>query len=371
MPNDDGTLGYHGNRIYEPIKKLSDNIKKSEFNLRLKEIHDNEIWAHISRVNHTINKTANSYFDSLGSLYVLLPLTTRMISSPGAMYGKERLHYTQDTVPVKLKWFDLEGMAFLSESSQIYLELYLTMHDIDSVYSIYNSFRREKSDSTHLSEFHHIEYEGKISQKENKKIILGLVGGIIKDLLKKNMEDLEFFLFDDDIDYLRHFAKTKDVSDITFEQALDILYRRTGNPKYKNFTSKYFGSWEEVKLTSELDKMTIVSEFPLYEVAFYHAPLDRNGRQVAENSDFLWPYYREFIGSGHRVRSLKELMHKSKLFKLPVKDYRSYISSRKFSDYSETSGFGIGWERLLQGLLKMPYIYSASAFPRVHNSLTP
>ncbi|MDQ1344253.1 MAG: asparaginyl-tRNA synthetase [Patescibacteria group bacterium] len=31
----------------------------------------------------------------------------------------------------------------------------------DSVFSIYNSFRKEPSDATHLSEFQHVEFEGK------------------------------------------------------------------------------------------------------------------------------------------------------------------------------------------------------------------
>jgi asparaginyl-tRNA synthetase len=371
VPNADGSLGYYGNRLYKPKRRVSNTIGHTAFESRTKELHNERVWEHISRINHTINIAANSYFDRLGSLYVLLPLTTRMISSPGALYGKERLNYTQDTVPVKLKWFDLEKEVFLSESSQIYLELYLGIRNIDSVYSIYNSFRKENSDATHLSEFHHIEYEGKVSQKENKRIVLKFVGSMMGQLLKENLEDLEFFLFDEDIDYLRDFAKRQTHVDITFEQALDILHRSTGDPKYKKFTSKHFGSWEEVKLTSELGQMTAVSEFPLYEIAFYHAPLTRSNRQVGENTDFIWPYYREFVGAGHRVRSLKELVDKAKIFGLPSEDYRSYMASRKFKDYSETSGFGLGWERFLQGLLKMPYIYSSSAFPRVHNSISP
>lgn len=329
------------------------------------------MWDHISRINHTINMATHEYFDKLGSLFVLLPLTTRMISSPGALYGKEKLDYTQDTVPVKLNWFELKKDIFLSESSQIYLELYLAMKNIKGVYAVYNSFRKEPSDSTHLSEFHHIEYEGKVSQKENKKVIIDLIGKIIDKLLKLNADDLSFFISDGDIYFLKDFAKNRRITEITFEQALDVLYSKTKNNKYKEFTSKNFGAWEEVKLTSETGNITAISEFPLYEVAFYHAPIDNDGKSVADNTDFIWPYYREFVGSGHRVRSLDELLVKAKKFNLPEQDYRNYLASRQFDDYSETSGFGLGWERFLQGLLKMPFIYSASAFPRVHNTIEP
>ncbi|MEA3378085.1 MAG: amino acid--tRNA ligase-related protein, partial [Nanoarchaeota archaeon] len=93
------------------------------------------------------------------------------------------------TCPITLEWFNLKRKAFLSESSQIYLELALMQKDIERVYSIYNSFRKEKADATHLSEFHHIEYEGKVSQEENEMIALNLIKEIIKNLLKNNYKD--------------------------------------------------------------------------------------------------------------------------------------------------------------------------------------
>jgi aspartyl/asparaginyl-tRNA synthetase len=193
---------------------------------------------------------------------------------------------------------------------------------------------------------------------------------IIKNLLKKNLEDLKFFLYDDDIEDLKSLIKRSKLGKfITFEQALDLLFRATKNPKYKEFTARHFGPWEEIKLTSELDDIAIISEFPLYEIAFYHAPIIRNKREVGDNTDFIWPYYREFIGSGHRVRSTKELLDKAERFNLPKEDYKYYIESRKAKEYSETSGFGVGWERMLQGILKMPHIHSVATFPRVHNSI--
>ena len=373
IPNPDHTLGYGGNKIFEPLKKLRSDLPIREFEGRVTSLHENShFWEAIARINHRINMETHNYFDKKGSLFVLLPLTTKMISSPGALYGKGRIDYTQDTVPVTLKWFDLKEPLFLAESSQIYLELYLLTHGLDSAYCVYNSFRKERSDFSHLSEFHHIEYEGKVSQKENKKVIVGLVGAILSGLLKRNSEDLSEFLFDEDFDYLKEFSKKHKVMEISFEDALDILYKKTHDKRYRTFTSKYFGSWEEVMLSGEYEEILDISGFPLYEIAFYHAPMhSKEGNLVGDNSDFIWPYYREFIGSGHRVRSMRELLTKAIKFNLPKNDYKNYVLSRKFSDYSETSGFGLGWERLLQGILRMPYIYSASAFPRVDQIITP
>jgi len=50
----------------------------------------------------------------------------------------------------------------MAESSQFYLELILLIQKSEHVFSVYNSFRKEPSDATHLSEFQHIEYEGKV-----------------------------------------------------------------------------------------------------------------------------------------------------------------------------------------------------------------
>jgi len=371
--NKDGTISYKGNKVFKPIENVSSvEVPIKEIEKRVDQFDNDEMWGHIARINHQINLSANLYFEEIGAIFTTLPLTTRMISSPGAVYGKGAINYTNDTCPITLKWFDLPNEAFLSESSQIYLELALIQKGVKGVYSIYNSFRKEKADATHLSEFHHIEYEGKINQIENENIALGLVKRIISDLLKKNKENLSFFLVEEKIKKLQEFSeKIFDIPKITFKEALDLLYKETGNKKYKKFTLQNFGSWEEVKITEILDNMVLIREFPLLEVPFYHAMVDGKEPKVASNSDIIWPSYRETIGSGHRVRSEKELEEKSELFNLPKEDYEPYLQTRKLKNYKETSGFGIGWERMLQGLLEMPFIWSANQFPRIDGTLKP
>lgn len=371
VPNRDHTLGYDGNKIFKPIPVIERSGALKALERRVEDVHENEMWFHISMINHTINKTANEYFDSIGSVFALLPLTTRMISSPGALYGNRRVDYTQDTIPVKLNWFN-QGEVFLAESSQIYLELYLTIRNIKSVYAIYNSFRKEPADATHLSEFHHMEYEGKVTQEENKKLLIGLVATISDVLLKNNYDDLAFFLKDEDLASLRAFANNNAVVEMPFSEVLKLLRRTTGEIKYERFTAENFGAWEEVKATAEVDGLLLITQFPLYEIAFYHAPLlDSNQREVGENADLIWPYYREIIGSGHRVRSLDELLQKAEAFNLPRDDYEPYLQSRRYDDYIESSGFGMGWERFLQGLLKLPYIELTVPFPRVDTTIRP
>lgn len=371
--NKNRTISYRGNKIFRPIKNVLEfDVPIDEIKKRVESLKNNDMWFHLSKINHSINKSSNDFFDKQGALFVNLPLTTRMISSPGAVYGKYRLNYTTDTCPITLKWFNLPKKVFLSESSQIYLELALLQKNVDKVYSIYNSFRKEKADVTHLSEFHHIEFEGKIDQEENEKMVLRLIQKIIFDLFKNNKDDLSYFLDEIKLNELKKFAEDiLKTPKITFKECLDLLYDETKDKKYKEFTLKNFGAWEEVKITEILGTMVIIKEFPLFEVPFYHAVVDGKQPLVADNADFIWSGYREIVGSGRRVRNIKELKEKVEIFNLSKKDYEPYLQSRKLKNYEETSGFGLGWERFLQGLLEMPFIWSVCHFPRVDKIMVP
>jgi asparaginyl-tRNA synthetase len=364
-------IKYNGNKLFpeiDDVGQIEPSISKIEE--RVKDIHDESFWPAISRINHQINSSITEYFTQKGALFMPLPLTTRMISSPGAVYGKEKIDYTTDTSPIKLDWFDLPEKIFLAESSQIYLELALLQKGIDEVFANYHSFRKENADSTHLSEFHHIEYEGKINQKQNIQIMQKMLEKIVEDLIQKNEKDLNIFIESKNIKELDEMIH-KPFPIISLNEALDLLYEDTKDEIYKKFTLQNFHSWEEVRLTQIVGGIVGVSEMPLLEVPFYHASVDGKSPKVADNTDIIWPGYRETIGSGHRVRSKEELEEKAKIFNLPPEDYQPYMQSREFPDYSETSGFGMGWERLLQGILELPFIYSGSLFPRIHSTIKP
>jgi len=293
-----------------------------------------------------------------------------MISSPGAVYGREAISYTTDTCPITLEWFDLEDRAYLSESSQIYLELALMQSGVDRVCASYNSFRKEEADATHLSEFHHVEFEGHVSQDENLDIIGAMLYRAVADVIRDCPRELATFIGDDRIAELSDtFARP--IPRIAFKDVLDELYKATRHDLYREFTLKHFGPWEEVLITEIIGGPVAILDMPLYEVPFYHAQKRGTEAPIADNADVIWPGYRETVGSGHRVGTLAELEHKASKFDLPRDDYEPYLSSRRSPKYEQSSGFGMGLERLLHGMLELPYIHYATLFPRVHVSLTP
>ena len=335
---------------------------------RVAKIHQEEIYYHINCLDDGIFQSSTKFFISIGARWCNLPLTTRMISSPGEVYAWETLDYTTDALPIELpKWFWHNKRIFLSESSQFYLELALLAPKIHHVFSIYNSFRKESSDATHLSEFQHIEFEWKTDLTWCKKIALGLVDTIFQHLVRHNKDNLLFFLDAETLEKKRKIMEADPIT-IAFKDALDMLYIDTKDEKYKLFSMEHFWSREEIRLTELLGANVFVEKFPMLQIPFYHdiAEEEYNWTPLAKNADLILYGYRETIWAWERIKNKEVLLKKAEIFNLPVEDYLPYTSSRDFEDYIGTSWFWLWRQRLVQRLTNQPYIYDATLFPRTH-----
>jgi len=364
---------YVGNKIQKEFDDVADKVfAPTESSKMLQDFARDKHYKHLHAIDNSVFDASVDYFRSIGASWCNLPLTTKMISSPGEVYAGQKLDYTTDALPVELSWFDA-GNIFLAESSQFYLEMRLIIEELSHVYSIYNSFRKEKVDFSHLAEFQHIEYEGKVDMEENIEILLGLIRHITNHILKNNREDLSYYLTDDEMNSLATSFEPENIERLTFRQALDILAKELGDDKYKTHSLKNFGSYEEVALTRILNKHCLVTEFPVEEIPFYHVGgvVDENGRQYAKNADLILLGYREVIGSGQRITDLDAIRKKAEFFNLPPEDYEPYINMRQLDNYETTSGFGLGWQRYTQWLLKMPYIWQMSHVPRSEHAPKP
>jgi len=362
-------INYNGNKIYPAIDDIG--LKKFEKKLlksRLDAIVKEKRFYHLHRIDNAIFFSTVNFFKNLGAEWCNLPLTTLMISSPGEIYAGKTIDYTTDALPIDINWFGNKRHIFLSESSQFYLELRLLIDKVDKVFSIYNSFRKEKADFSHLSEFQHIEFEGKVGFDENVSVFLSLLKHITRYIVAHNKEDLLYFLNEKEVDELsRSFEKEK-IHTITFRNALQLLLQSTQNGIYKKFSLEHFGAWEEIKLTELLGGHVLIKEFPLLQIPFYHNTKKEGAAKisVAENADLILYGYREAVGSGTRISNLELLAAKARFFHLPPSDYEPYLQIRKYAHYRKTSGFGLGWQRYVHWLLKLPYIWEATHVPRGH-----
>lgn len=364
-------IRYNGNRFFPAVEDVNTvDFRENILVERLPKIlHNQEYFYHLHKIDNGIFFGSVEFFKSIGAEWCNLPLTTLMISSPGEVYAGKKLDYTTDALPVSLSWFDNKRNIFLAESSQFYLEFRLLIQDINKVFSIYNSFRKEKADFCHLSEFQHIEFEGKISLEESTRIFLELIRYITKYLRGHEEKSLIYFIGEENYKNLEGAFSQNNIITITFKEALESLYKETGDDVYKEFSLKHFGAWEEIKLTEIFNKHVIVTKHPLMQIPFYHNELeeDENGVPLAENADFILCGYRETVGSGTRISNPEALMKKAEAFNLPLSDYNSYIQTRLQNNYQKTSGFGLGWQRYVQWILQLPFIWEATHIPRGHH----
>ena len=359
---------FNGNNIFQPQIIKKGTIEESLLENRIDRIVNEKSFFHLHNLDNAIFYATIEYFRNIWAKWTNLPLTTLMISSPGEVYAWQTLDYTTDTLPIEIpnRFWNWKRI-FMAESSQFYLELTLLIQGIDQVFSIYNSFRKETSDPTHLSEFQHIEYEGKIWLEENIKIFLWLYEYIMEYIFRNNIDDLKVFLTDQQIEEKKDIIKKGPIR-IQFYDALKLLYDETKDEKYKEFSMKYFWSREEIKLTELLWWNVIVESFPMLQIPFYHAIAEKtiDWVSVAKNADFILYRYRETIGSGERIVDKNTLLKKADIFNLPKEDYLPYVVSRDYPTYEKTSGFWLWRQRLLQRITNQPYIYEATIIPRTH-----
>ena len=362
-----------GNKVVDPIEDVrGDKFKPMSSSELFISLTKDDHFFHLHAIDNAVFFATIEYFRHQSVDWCNLPLTTKMISSPGEIYAGKKLDYTTDALPVNLKWFDAEDI-YLAESSQFYLEIRLVIERLDKVFSIYNSFRKEAADFSHLSEFQHIEFEGKVSFEENIKMYIGLLRHITDYVIKNHRNSLAYYLNDEEIDELRTSFDEKNITTITFTDAMKLLYENIGDDKYKKVSLENFGSYEEVALTRILNTHANVVEFPIEEIPFYHdvSFADVDGKKYAKNADFILLGYREVVGSGRRITNLDAIQKKAEFFNLPNEDYEPYVNLRKLKNYKETCGFGLGWQRYVQWLIKMPYIWNVSHIPRGEHAPRP
>jgi len=293
-----------------------------------------------------------------------LPVLTRMISSPGALSGT----IPSDVLPFGLSFF--EHTVFLTQSSQLYLEFAITNPHIDHVYCWEKSFRNENADYRHLPEFTHVEYEGNIPFDDCLTVQEQYLGSVLKYLLAEEHDALTVFLDATAINDLAQLAEQTPYERITFDEAFTILASLTGESRYNKPTISSFGAVEEILLANYFGKPLFVTHYIRDEVAFYHESSLHDPLRVL-NADLLWPGYGEITGSGQRIVSREDIQKKASQFELNINDYALYIESRDCESPTIHSGWGMGIERFLQAILRLPFIWEARVFPRTDASIRP
>ena len=305
-------------------------------------------WA-IIRIRHTIVKAIRDFFDEDGFTLLDAPILT-----PSACEGTSNLFATD---------YFHEGTAFLSQSGQLYQEPGVPA--FGKVYCFGPTFRAEKSKTRrHLTEFWMVEPAGAFAGLED---VMQLGERMVKFILGRVLNDkqAELKALERDIAPLE-LALKEGFGRMSYTDAVDKLKELGSDINW----GEDFGNDDETILMNAMDRPLWVHRFPKSFKAFYMQP-DPEQPDLAMGADLLAPEgYGEVIGGGERASSIEYLLEQIKHHGLDQKDYEWYLDVRRFGGVQH-AGFGMGLERAVAWICKLPHVRETIPYPRMMGTLRP
>jgi asparaginyl-tRNA synthetase len=340
----------------------------------------------IFRIRHALAFAVHKFFNDKGFLYLHTPIITASdAEGAGEMFRVSTLPF--DNPPRKEDGTinfseDFFGRATnLTVSGQLEGELGATA--FCDIYTFGPTFRAENSNTArHLAEFWMIEPEMAFYDlQDNANLAEEFIQYIIKYVVEHNADDLEFLrqrLIDEEkqlpldkrsgTDLLEklQFVTDNQFERITYTQAIDILLQ---SPAYKKKKFQYDVKWgmdmqsehERYLVEKHFKKPVIVTDYPK-DIKSFYMRLNDDGKTVAA-MDILAPGIGEIVGGSQREERLNVLVQRMEEMHVPKEEMWWYLDSRRFGTVPH-SGFGLGFERMVQFVTGMPNIRDVIAFPR-------
>ncbi|MCE5192801.1 MAG: asparagine--tRNA ligase [Candidatus Cryosericum sp.] len=303
-------------------------------------------WA-IMRIRATIVKSIRDYLDSSGFLLMDAP-----ILSANACEGSSTLFST-----------DYFGVpAYLSQSGQLYNEA--TAMAFGKVYCFGPTFRAEKSKTRrHLTEFWMVEPEmAYCDWSQNCDVQEQFVAYIVRRVLEERKEELA--IIERDTAPLEKIVPP--FPRISYDEAVNLL-QKAGSPIQ---WGEDFGGDEETTISGQFERPVFVHSYPKSFKAFYMKTNPENPQTVL-CADLLAPEgYGEIIGGGQREDDYQLLLERLHAEGLSEKDYAWYLDLRKYGSVPH-SGFGLGVERTVAWICKLPHVRETIPFPRLLEKIYP
>jgi len=258
--------------------------------------------------------------------------------------------------------------AHLTVSGQ--LEAEIGALSLSRVYTFGPTFRAENSNTRrHLAEFWMVEPEMAFCDLEgNARFAEDFLKAIFRHLLEHCGEDLRFF--DDRIqkgvmDAMEQAAEAR-FEPLSYDEAVRIL-EASGHPfEFPPRWGADLQSEHERFLTEQhVRRPVVVTDYPAGIKAFY---MYRNDdRRTVRAMDVLLPRVGEIIGGSQREHRHDVLVERMQELGLPREPYWWYLELRRFGSVPH-SGFGLGFDRLVQFATGMANIRDVVPFPRVPGS---
>ena len=323
----------------------------------------------VTRVRNALAFATHLYFQQKGFLYIHTPIITAAdCEGAGKMFQVTTLDL--NNVPKekdgKVDFTkDFFGQpAFLTVSGQLNGEIYAC--SMSDIYTFGATFRAENSNtSRHLAEFWMIEPEMAFADiNDNMECAEGYLKFVLKYVLENCPEDLQFFdkfVSEGIVERLRNVVETP-FERCSYTYAVRILEKANKPFEYPVSWGVDLQSEHERFLAEEyFNKPVIITDYPKKIKSFYMRA-NEDDKTVAA-MDIVVPKIGEIVGGSQREERYDVLMEKLKENNLKPEDYWWYLELRKYGSVPH-SGFGVGFERLIQFATGMENIRDVIPFPR-------
>jgi asparaginyl-tRNA synthetase len=328
----------------------------------------------VTRVRNQLAFAIHKYYVEKGFYYINTPLITASdCEGAGEMFGVTTLlngissvkdiPTTPEGKPDHSKDF-FGRPSFLTVSGQLNGEIYACA--MSKIYTFGPTFRAENSHTTrHLAEFWMIEPEMAFYDlQDNMDLAEDFIKSVIKHVLETCPDDMDFFnkyVEKGLLDRLKNVLESP-FQRITYTEAVDLLIK-TGQKFVAPLAWGLDLQSEHERYLTEViyKKPVIVTDYPKEFKSFYMR-LNDDGKTVAA-MDILVPKIGEIIGGSQREERLDVLERRLEEVKLPKENYSWYLDLRRFGSVTH-SGFGLGFERLVQFTTGIENIRDVIPFPR-------
>ncbi|MCM8542003.1 MAG: asparagine--tRNA ligase [Lentisphaeraceae bacterium] len=323
----------------------------------------------VARVRSALSMATHKFFQENDFLNLHTPIITASdCEGAGEMFQVTTLDMKKpplnDKGEVDFKHDFFGKKAHLTVSGQLNGETYACA--LGRIYTFGPTFRAENSNtSRHLAEFWMVEPEAAFFELEDDADLAeNYLKYCFNYVLNNCMEDLEFFNLRIDKTVLQRLQTLAQANftRITYTEAVSILEKA---PKKFDFPVKWgidLQSEHERYLTEEVFKQPVtVTDYPREIKAFYMKLND--DEKTVRAMDVLCPQIGEIIGGSQREDNLDVLNQRIRDINLIPEDYWWYTDLRKYGSVPH-SGFGLGFERLIQFCTGMANIRDVIPFPR-------
>ncbi|MCU0567689.1 MAG: asparagine--tRNA ligase [Oculatellaceae cyanobacterium Prado106] len=326
----------------------------------------------VFRVRNACATAIHNFFQERGFLWIHTPIITASdAEGAGELFTVTTLDLKKvPQTPAGIDFSqDFFGKpAYLTVSGQ--LEAEITALTFTNVYTFGPTFRAENSNtSRHLAEFWMIEPEMAFCALDgNMELAETFLKYVFKHVLETCPDDMAFFnqWVDQSVIQTAENIINSEFGRITYTEAIDLLEKSDRTFEYPVAWGLDLQSEHERYLSEDLfKKPVIVTDYPAEFKAFYMR-LNDDGKTVRA-MDILAPKIGEIVGGSQREERLDVLERRIQERNMPAEELWWYLDLRRYGTVPH-SGFGLGFERLVQFMTGMQNIRDVIPFPRFPQS---